>query len=205
VLLSKNVHRKPSPLDTQDDIIIEVGMNNKGSVLILMVIVIALVIVMGLSVLNTAAKQYEIKKFNIDSKESFYVSETGINEAYVRTCDLMDESIEAALQVADDYLAINPSDLVEAENIYRENYMTHLRANIYNRIETEINPSIKIWNENLLFIDNELRLILKSSYMHENNVYKISGADFVICVPDYDEVSTTYDVRNYIRIQNWNN
>lgn len=52
----KNVHREPSPLDTQDDIIIEVGMNNKGSVLILMVIVIALVIVMGLSVLNTAAK-----------------------------------------------------------------------------------------------------------------------------------------------------
>jgi uncharacterized protein YycO len=105
-------------LDTQDDIIIEVGMNNKGSVLILMVIVIALVIVMGLSVLNTAAKQYEIKKFNIDSKESFYVSETGINEAYVRTCDLMDESIEAALQVADDYLAINPSDLAPYKNGY---------------------------------------------------------------------------------------
>lgn len=65
MLLSKNVHREPSPLDTQDDIIIEVGMNNKGSVLILMVIVIALVIVMGLSVLNTAAKQYEIKSLTL--------------------------------------------------------------------------------------------------------------------------------------------
>ena len=46
-------------------------MNNKGSTLILLVIVIALVIVLGLSILNTAVNHYEIKKFNIDSKESF--------------------------------------------------------------------------------------------------------------------------------------
>ena len=43
-------------------------MNNKGSTMVLLVIVIALVIVLGTSVLSVAAKQYEIKRVNMDSK-----------------------------------------------------------------------------------------------------------------------------------------
>ena len=64
-------------------------MNNKGSTLVLLIIVIALVIVLGASVLNIAVKQYAIKKFNIDSKQAFYFSETGLNEAYVKSCALI--------------------------------------------------------------------------------------------------------------------
>ncbi|NLK89942.1 MAG: hypothetical protein GX276_07385 [Clostridiaceae bacterium] len=180
-------------------------MNNKGSTLIILVIVIALVIVLGLSVINTTVNHYEIKKFSIDSKESFYISETGINEAYVRTCDLINESIEAAMQTAEDYLSVDPSDKAEAENIFTVNYMMQISSSIDDSIETRTNPSVKIWNENLAFADNTLTVILKSSYINENKVYQITGAEVVISVPDYEEVSAgSYDVRNYIKIQNWN-
>jgi hypothetical protein len=57
----------------------------------------------------------------------------------------------------------------------------------------------------LAFADNTLTVILKSSYINENKVYQITGAEVVISVPDYEEVSAgSYDVRNYIKIQNWN-
>ena len=83
-------------------------MNNKGSTMVLLIIVIALIIVLGTSVLNVAVKQYEIKKFNIDSKQAFYISETGLNEAFVKSCALIDESTIKALQMAEEHLLLNP-------------------------------------------------------------------------------------------------
>jgi hypothetical protein len=179
-------------------------MNNKGSTLVLLVIVIALVIVLGTSVLNISVKQYAIKKFNIDSKQAFYTSETGLNEAYVRACLLIDESIIKARQIAEDYLLIYPLNLIEAENIFITNYKIHLRANIEDRIETEANPSVEVWNDTLVFIDDALTVILKSSYYH-NDIDKITGVELVISVPDFHDVSEdAYNVRDYIKFKNWN-
>jgi len=178
-------------------------MNNKGSTMVLLVIVIALVIVLGVSVLNIAVKQYAINKFNIDSKQAFYISETGLNEAYVKSCVLIDESINKALQLTDDYFSINSFN-EEAENIFITNYKINIRTNIQNRIEIEANPSVQVWNDSLVFIDNILRLILKSSYYH-NDIEKVTGVELIISVPDFREVSEgVYDVRDYIRFKNWN-
>ena len=185
---------------------IEVSMNNKGSTMVLLIIVIVLVIVLGASVLNVSVNQYAIKKFNIDSKQAFYISETGLNEAYVKSCVLIDESIIKAVQMAEDYLLLNPSNKNEADNIFMANYKIYLRTNIGNRIEIAANPSVEIWNDDtLVFIDDALTIILKSSYFHENNVDKVTGVELVISVPDFNDVSDgSYDARNYIQFQNWN-
>lgn len=179
-------------------------MNNKGSTMVLLVIVIALVIVLGASVLNVAVKQYAIKKFNIDSKQSFYISETGLNEAYVKSCVLVDESIIKALQITEDYLSINSLN-EQTEDIFITNYKINLRTNIKNKVEVAANPSVEIWNDDtLVFIDNALTVILKSSYSH-NNVDKVTGVSLVISVPDlYDVSEGSYDARDYIRFKNWN-
>ncbi len=180
-------------------------MNNKGSTMVLLIIVIALVIVLGSSVLNVAFKQYEIRKFNTDSKQSFYMSETGLNEAYVKSCVLIDESIVKALQMAVDYLLSNPLNEIEAENIFITNYKIYLTANIENRIETSANPSVEIWNNSIVFNNNTLTLILKSSYHHENDVDRVTGVELVIWVPDFNDVHAgSYDVRSYIGFKNWN-
>jgi hypothetical protein len=181
-------------------------MNNKGSTMVLLIIVIALIIVLGTSVLNVAVKQYEIKKFNIDSKQAFYISETGLNEAFVKSCALIDESTIKALQMAEEHLLLNPLNRIEAENIFIMSYKGYLRANIENKIEAASNPSVEIWNDDTLcFIDDALTVVLKSSYLHENNIDKITGVELVISVPDFNDVSDgSYDARNYIQFQNWN-
>ena len=178
-------------------------MNNKGSTLVLLIIVIALVIVLGASVLNIAVKQYAIKKFNIDSKQAFYFSETGLNEAYVKSCALIEESIIKALQITEDYISINSFN-EQAENIFVTSYKIYIGTNIENRIETASNPKVKVWNDTLVFIDNALTLELKSSYIH-NDIDKVTGVELVIGVPDYHDVSEgAYDVRDYIKFKNWN-
>src|SRR5690606_20883831 len=103
-------------------------MNNKGSTLLFLVIVIALIIVLGASVLNIVIKQYEIKMFNTDDKQSYYMSETGLNEAYVRSCVLINESISESLQDAEEYLFINPLNEIEAENIFDTEYKLNIES-----------------------------------------------------------------------------
>lgn len=180
-------------------------MNNKGSTMVLLVIVIALVLVLVTSVLSVAVDQYAIKRFNIDSKQCFYISETGLNEVYVRSCVLVDESIAEALQMAEEHLLIYPLNLTEAESIFITNYMSLLRTNIKDRIETAANPSVEIWNNSLVFNNNILTIILKSSYMHENDIDKITWVELLIIVPDFNGVADgEYDVGSYIILQNWN-
>ena len=54
--------------------------------------------------------------------------------------------------MAEEYLSVNPSDQIEAENIFASNYIIHISASIDDRIEIEANPSVKIWNENLVLM-----------------------------------------------------
>ena len=182
-------------------------MNNKGSTMVLLVIVIALLIVLGTSVLSVAVGQYEIKKVNIEAKQCFYMSEKGLNEAYVKSCALIDESIGEAIQLAENYLIINPLDLIEANSIFIANYRIYIGANIEDRIESSANPSIRVWNNRPIMFDdsNVLRLVLKSKYVNENKVDRTTGVDLVISVPDYADVADgAYDARDYIDFQNWN-
>ena len=182
-------------------------MNNKGSTMVLLVIIIALIIILGTSVLSVAVKQYEIKRVSIESKQCFYMSERGLNEAYVKSCALIDESIGDALQLVENYLIINPLDLIGAKNIFIANYRIYIGTNIKDRIEFSANPSVAVWNDRpLMFDDNDmLRLILKSKYINENKVDRTTGVDLVISVPDYGDVADgAYDVRDYIEFQNWN-
>lgn len=181
-------------------------MNNKGSTLVLLVIVIALIFVLGTTALNVVMKQYEIKMFNRDAKQSFYMSETGLNESYVKACVLINDSIINALQLAEEYLTINPLNNVEAENIFITNYKLSIESNIRGRINTAANPSVEIRNDgSLVFIDNTMTVFLRSSYIHANDVEKLTWVELIINVPEFSDVlSGVYDVKSYIKFANWN-
>lgn len=181
-------------------------MNNKGSTLVLLVIVISLVIVLGTAVLNVVIKQYEIKRFHTDAKQSFYMSETGLNEAYMMTCVLINESIIKAVQMAEEYLTVYPLNIVEAKNIFDTNYKLNVKSNIRNRIDTFVNPSVEIRdNDTLLFIDNVITVLIRSSYMHENNVEKLTWVELIISVPEFNDVlDGMYNADDYIEFKNWN-
>lgn len=189
---------------TQDDSQV-VDMNNKGSTLVFLVIVIALIIVLGASVLNVVMRQYEIKMFNTDDRQSYYMSETGLNEAYVKSCVLINESISESLQDAEEYLFINPLNEIEAENIFDTGYKLNIESKIKSRIETAANPSVETRNDVWVFDDNELTISVRSSYINQNNVAKLTWVDLIISVPEFDDVlSGMYDAKDYIEFANWN-
>ena len=189
---------------TQDDSQV-VDMNNKGSTLVFLVIVIALIIVLGASVLNVVMRQYEIKMFNTDDRQSYYMSETGLNEAYVKSCVLINESISESLQDAEEYLFINPLNEIEAENIFDTGYKLNIESKIKSRIETAANPSVETRNDVWVFNDNELTMSVRSSYINQNNVAKLTWVDLIISVPEFDDVlSGMYDAKDYIEFANWN-
>ena len=180
-------------------------MNNKGSTLVLLVIVIALVMVLGASVLNIVLKQYEIKMFNSETKQSFYMSETGLNEAYVRSCVLINEAIPNAIQMAEEYLAVYPSNEIEAENIFITNYKLNIKSNINSRIKRAANPLVETTNNTWVFIDNALRVSVKSSYTNQDNIAKLTWVDLIIRVPEFCDVKDGgYDAKDYIKFANWN-
>ena len=189
---------------TQDDSQV-IAMNNKGSTLVFLVIVIALIIVLGASVLNVVMRQYEIKMFNTDDRQSYYMSETGLNEAYVKSCVLINESISESLQDAEEYLVINPLNEIEAENIFDTGYKLNIESKIKSRIETAANPSVETRNDVWVFDDNELTISVRSSYINQNNVAKLTWVDLIISVPEFDDVlSGMYDAKDYIEFANWN-
>ena len=83
-------------------------MNNRGSVLVLLVVVVAIVTALGSSLLNIVFANYDIKRFNTESKRAYYLSENGLNESYVRTRCLIKEAIEDSVDKTELYLIEYP-------------------------------------------------------------------------------------------------
>ncbi len=57
-------------------------MNNKGSTMVLLAIAMAVIMALGVSILNIAMMQYNIRNYSTDSKQSFYRAEDGLNDVF---------------------------------------------------------------------------------------------------------------------------
>lgn len=180
-------------------------MNNKGSVLVLLIIVIAIVSALGASLLNIVFTNYDIKKFNTNSKEAFYLSENGLNVSYVNACNLIQEAIEDSLDKANLHLLEFPLDEELAKNIFYTNYRQFICANIIASINTNGNPAVEVRNSgSLIFVGNSLTVFVRSSYIHNDSIEKLTWVDLIIRVPGYDDVEGSgYDVKDYVEFANW--
>ena len=179
-------------------------MNNKGSTLVLLIIAMAIIITLGVSVLDIAVMQYNIKKNNTEAKQSFYMAETGLNVAFVDAYGLMDEAAEDSLKKAYEYLLLFPLNEMEAENVFRENYKLYMTANLENSVYRGSNPIVEITNGGtLLFIGDKLTANVKSKYNSEN-IEKTACVDIIILVPDYyDFKNNSADLSHYINFNDW--
>ena len=178
-------------------------MDSKGSVLILLVIVLALLSVLATTLVNVVYTNYTIRSLNIESKRAFYLSENELNESYVVAKKLIDEAIEDSIEKAEDYIFEYPSNSEEAEIIFANNYKQYIAVNIRNRI-SDCNPSVEVRNGGLVFVDETLNVLLRSTYARENNVVKITWLELIIGVPNYDNVKNgSYELEDYIKFGNW--
>ncbi|MGB4438581.1 MAG: hypothetical protein WBJ13_05000 [Sedimentibacter sp.] len=180
-------------------------MNIKGSTLVLLVIVMAIIITLGVSILNIAMMQYDFKKLNTEIKQAFYMSETGLNVAYVDACGLLRKAVEDSLEKSEEYLQLYPLNESEAENIFIVNYKLYITANLENSVWRSTNPIVEITNgDTLLFIGDKLTAKVRSKYLSEYDIEKILYVDLIILVPEYSEIlNTDYEMSDYIDFDNW--
>lgn len=177
--------------------------SNSGSTLILLVIGIAIIIVLGTSLMGVSMINYRIKKSNTEIKQSFYMAETGINTSFVSAYDLLVEAINDSSEKAENYLLIYPLNEIEAESIFSDNFKIFLINKIASRINENTNPQIEITNtQSLVFIGNKLTISIKSKYISKDNVESTTMADLVIVVPDYHYIDST-DYSKLISLNNW--
>lgn len=175
-------------------------MNNKGFTMILLVVVIALIISLSSGLLNHLLKHYNIKVYNTESKQAFYMAETALNEAYVEACILIDESIIHGKDLASAYLDINPSDKSGAASLFITSYKANIRNNIKDRLDRGGNPSIDLRE---LKTNDVLTAFLRASSIY-GNVEELVWVDLIIRVPDfYDIIDGSYKADDYIDLDNW--
>jgi len=187
-------------------IIVKRHLTNKcGSTLILLVIAIAITATLGASLLSITMANYKIKKVNSEAKQSFYYSESGLNKSYLEAYNLVGDAVDDSMEKAEEYLKLYPLNEIEAMNIFKENYKIFVAGEIRNRINDAANPLVQISNVGTLsFILDKLTVIVQSKYISANNIVKISSADLIIQVPDYNGIITgTIDLSNLLSLVNW--
>lgn len=166
-------------------------LNENGSTLVLLVIIIAVIIFIGISLLNITMSQYKIKKSNSEVKKALYVSETGLNKVYVRVYDLISEAMDDSINKADEYLFINSEDLNGASLLFINNYKQYIINNVISTVYDSNNPYTDVTNKvNLAFISDKLTTKISSKYISNLGIEKITTVDIVISVPDYVETKS---------------
>lgn len=182
------------------------NLNNNGSVLILLLIIIAVIIFLGVSLMSLTLINYQIKKTNSDIKQSFYMSENGLNESYVNANDLMINAVNDSIEKSENYLLLNPLDELGALNIYKDNFKSYILSRVSNNINDNSNPIIIITNVPLLyFIGDILTVSIQSKYTSSNNIVKTTKIDLKIAIPNYSEAITgTLDYSKYLKFDNYN-
>ncbi|WMJ76669.1 MULTISPECIES: hypothetical protein [unclassified Sedimentibacter] len=85
--------------------------NNNGSTLVLLVMTVAVISLLGTSILGVTMMNYKIKKTNSDMKYSFYMSESGLDRAYAEAYSVVLEAVSEANNAAKN--KINEFDIVK--------------------------------------------------------------------------------------------
>jgi|GEM_PF-482520 len=78
--------------------------NKKGSTLVLLVMAIAVITILGTAVLGVTMMNLKIKKANTAIKQSFYLSESGLDKAYDRAYDIVVDAINQSNSEAQSFL-----------------------------------------------------------------------------------------------------
>lgn len=163
-------------------------LNENGSTLVLLVIITAVIILIGTSLLNITVSQYKIRKSNSEVKRAFYMSEAGLYKAYVRVLELLCEAVDDSISKADEYLLTMPEDLSGASLLFKNNYKHYIIKNVINAVYDSSNPHTDVTNKaNLAFISDKLIVKISSKYISDVGIEKTTAADVVISVPDYAE------------------
>lgn len=181
------------------------AINNGGSTLIILVMTIAITMVLGASLLIVTMINFKIRKTNTEIRQSLYMSESGLNNAFVEAYDLVSNGIYDSIEKAEEYLKLYPLNEYEAENIFINNYKLFITGQIENKITNNSNPYVRVTNAGtLLFVEDKLNVCIQSKYFNESDIVKTTSVNLIVMVPDYnDAITNTIDINTLLKLENW--
>ncbi len=181
-------------------------LNERGSTLILMIMVITLTIGAGIALLSVTMINYKISVSRKIIKQSLYMAELGINNSYVRAYRLTEDAVSESLKKSNEYLADNPADYAGAEIIFKDNYKLFVQSQINSRVSDIANPNVQILNLSTLYFDtNTMTASIMSKYQSDKNDMKAVSAKLIFKIPNYYEAADGKIIyKDIVSLKNWN-
>ena len=128
--------------------------SNKGSTLVILLIIITIFIMLGTAILSVAVSNYKMKAAQSNAKKNFYFAESGLDEAYGKMGKVFDSAVEEGNKEVDIFmntLSIKASEILtfmkENEEIPLD-YQTYL---IYLNEDGSFNMDMVIEAQNTKF------------------------------------------------------
>jgi len=190
--------------------------NEKGSALIISLLVVSVIVLLGSTALTLAVTNYKMKKLNSLAKQAFYLAEAGVDEAYIITLEFIDNALQYAASKAEELREINSQlntgfrsmEFIKNNYIENENINTIFKKAFVDFIKgrcTDISP-----NQSLITMlkKNDLYMVYNGSYpeievkltehrdgftfevksiCRRENVYKEIKLSYGILVPEYND------------------
>ncbi|CAH2214668.1 pilus assembly PilX N-terminal domain-containing protein [Tepidibacter aestuarii] len=180
--------------------------NKKGSALIMVLMSLSVLSILGTAILSASVMNLKMKKIDMKSKQSFYIAESGLEEAYVVIEEVVEEAIDKGKKKVEDELEKRQSENLnedgsvkdedklkeEMKNWFEEGYTEYINENIIKDLEhysyiDDITVKIKDKDSITEFSksNDEFEFVLEST-SQKDKIEKKVESKFLIDIPEYD-------------------
>lgn len=166
----------------------------KGSTLVILLLTTSVILIIGTAALYLSSINYKMKVSNSQVKKAFYYAEAGIDEAYVKTIEFVNEAINYAEDKVNDNIEDNDFHI-----IYNCSFKNYIKGKCDDNSSNKglisalnDNTSYLIFNEGYPKISAKLKEHEKNFDVEINSVYvkdKIKKEIVMKCVINIPEVS----------------
>ncbi len=162
--------------------------DNKGSTLVILLIIITVFIMLGTAILSVAVSNYKMKIVQSNAKKNFYFAESGLDEAYGKMGEVFDSAVEEGSKEVDTFMNILSIKANEILTFMKENeeipleYQTYL---IYLNEDGSFNMDMVIEAQNTKFQEtftNYIEGILFTELQDVSNYSFYTNGEFKIVI-----------------------
>ncbi len=191
--------------------------NNRGSALVMVILIMMVVMVLGSTVMSISLISYKMKKTNTTAQANLYLSEAGLDEAVAVTKKTSNLAIKEGNQEVETFYSsfdfeaevededspfildgkLNDEYLeVYANNIFQGKYKEYIVNNLIDNIEgntyTTLNGKVEEYrvepvNENILYFFDNKATVNIESEVVDRGVKRRITGDIIVNVPNFSQ------------------
>lgn len=187
--------------------------SNKGSTLVMVLVILSVLGLLGASILSLGITHYKIKIIDQRAKKAFYLAESGIDEAAAVILLEIQEALKRGEENAAEQVSFKKNNWnkepteKEINSWFQEGYKSYISTHLKNQLtkhtygvldESSGSPPNIEASVGYNAAAEKFEIILKSSYVYEN-VTKEIEAIYRIDIPRYDDAQGAKSLLHQIR------